>query len=85
MEYIKEERAREFIGEGFRWNDLKRWGKGMAARPDPQLKALIHTGGSNGPALNLAISASDHRWAGPIPIDELAANPQIRDQQNPGY
>lgn len=85
MNFIKEERAREFIGEGFRWNDLKRWGKGMTARPDPQLKALIHTGGSNGPALNLAISASDHRWAGPIPIDELAANPQIRDQQNPGY
>lgn len=84
-EYIKEERAREFIGEGFRWNDLKRWGKGMATRPSPQLAAIIHTGGSNGPALTLSISASDHRWAGPIPVDELAANPQIRDQQNPGY
>ena len=84
-EYIKEERVREFIGEGFRWFDLKRWGQGMAARPDPQLKALIHTSGSNGPALNLAVSATDHRWAAPIPTDELAANPQIRDQQNPGY
>ena len=83
--FIKEERAKEFIGEGFRWFDLKRWGEGMAARPDPQLKALIHTGGSNGPALNLAVSASDHRWVAPIPVDELAANPQIRDQQNPGY
>ena len=85
MEYIKEERAKEFIGEGFRWFDLKRWGEGMAARPDPQLKAIIHTSGSNGPALNLAVSASDHRWVAPIPVDELAANPQIRDQQNPGY
>ena len=85
MEYIKEERVREFIGEGFRWFDLKRWGEGMAARPDPQLTALIHTGGSNGPALNLAVSASDHKWVAPIPVDELAANPQIRDQQNPGY
>ena len=84
-EYIKEERVRELIGEGFRWFDLKRWGEGMAARPDPQLKALIHTSGSNGPALNLAVSASDHRWVAPIPVDELAANPQIRDQQNPGY
>ena len=85
MEYIKEERAREFICEGFRWFDLKRWGEGMAARPDPQLKAIIHTSGSNGPALNLAISATDHRWVAPIPVDELAANPQIRNQQNPGY
>ena len=84
-EYIKEERVREFIGEGFRWFDLKRWGQGMAARPNPQLAALIHTGGSNGPALNLAVSASDHKWLAPIPVDELAANPQIRDQQNPGY
>ena len=83
--FIKEERAKEFICEGFRWFDLKRWGEGMAARPDPQLKALIHTGGSNGPALNLAVAASDHRWVAPIPVDELAANPQIRDQQNPGY
>jgi hypothetical protein len=83
--YIKEERAKEFIGEGFRWFDLKRWGEGMAARPDPQLKAIIHTGGSNEPALNLAVSSSDHRWVAPIPVDELAANPQIRDQQNPGY
>lgn len=83
--YIKTERAKEFIGEGYRWFDLKRWGEGMASRPDPQLAALIHTSGSNGPALTLAVSASDHRWVTPIPIDELAANPQIRDQQNPGY
>lgn len=84
-EYIKEERVRELIGEGFRWNDLKRWGLGMATRPSPQLTAIVHTGGSNGPALTLSVAASDHRWAGPIPTDELAANPQIRDQQNPGY
>ena len=85
LSFIKLEKTKEFIGEGFRWFDLKRWGEGMAARPDPQLKALIHTGGSNGPALNLAVAASDHRWVAPIPVDELAANPQIRDQQNPGY
>ena len=85
MDYIKEERAKEFIGEGFRWFDLKRWGEGMATRPDPQLAAIIHTGGSNGPALKLSIAPTDHRWVAPIPVDELAANPQIRDQQNPGY
>ena len=82
--FIKDERAREFIGEGFRWFDLKRWGEGMS-RPAPQLAAIVHTGGSNGPALNLEVSASDHRWVAPIPIDELASNPQIREQQNPGY
>ena len=85
LEYIKEERVREFIGEGMRWFDLKRWGDGMSARPNPQLAALIHTAGSNGPALNLTVAPSDHRWVAPIPVDELAANPQIRDQQNPGY
>ncbi|MBQ1886600.1 MAG: RagB/SusD family nutrient uptake outer membrane protein, partial [Bacteroidales bacterium] len=83
--YIKTERVKEFVGEGFRWFDLKRWGEGMATRPDPQLAALIHTGGSNGPALKLEVSASDHKWVAPIPVDELAANPQIRNQQNPGY
>lgn len=85
IEYIKDERARELIGEGFRWFDLKRWGQGMPARPDPQLNAIIHKDGSDGPALNLAISASDHRWLAPITVDILAGNPQIRDQQNPGY
>ena len=84
MEYIKDERAREFIGEGFRWNDLKRWGEGMQ-RPNPQFAAIIHTGGSNGPALSLSVAPSDHRWVAPIPVDELVSNPQIRDQQNPGY
>jgi len=85
MEYIKEERAKEFIGEGYRWFDLKRWGEGMAARPNAQLTALIHTGGSNSTALNMSVAASDHRWNAPIPSDELSANPQIREQQNPGY
>ena len=85
MAFIKNEWAREFICEGFRWFCLKRWGEGMDTRPDPQLAALIHTAGSNGPALKLQIAPSDHRWLSPIPIDELAANPQIRDQQNPGY
>ena len=85
MEYIRNERAREFIGEGFRWLDLKRWGQGMDKRPDPQLKAIIHTGGSNGRVLNLAISATDHRWLAPVPAEALDANPEIRNQQNPGY
>lgn len=84
LNFIKEERAKELIGEGFRWNDLKRWGKGMQ-RPDAQNTSIVHTGGSNGPALNLNISPTDHRWAGPIPSSELSANPQIRNQQNPGY
>ena len=83
MEYIKDERAREFIGEGFRWNDLKRWDEGMK-RPEPQLAALIHSGGSNEPALLLSVAPSDHRWVPPISVDDLESN-QIRDQQNPGY
>ena len=83
-EYIKEEWAREFIGEGYRWFCLKRWGDGMQ-RTAPQLAALVHTGGSNGPALLLNVAASDYHWQSPIPSDEISANPQIREQQNPGY
>ena len=84
IEYIKDEWAREFIGEGYRWFCLKRWGDGMQ-RTAPQLAALVHTGGSNAAALLMNVTASDYHWLEPIPADEISSNPQIREQQNPGY
>ncbi len=84
LDFILEERLRELVGEGFRWLDLRRWGKGMQ-RGEPQLLSIISTAGADAAANSMSVNASDYRWVGPIPSDERDANPQIRDQQNPGY
>ena len=35
--------------------------------------------------LNMQVSASNNQWLWPIPQEEMDANPQIQEQQNPGY
>ena len=76
---IKNERLKELIGEGFRFYDLKRYGQGFS-RSEAQ-NASVTT--SNG--LNFELSAGNYRWQWPIPQAEIDSNPQIKDQQNPGY
>ena len=41
----------------------------------------------NALANNFALqkAATDHRFIWPIPQEEILSNPQITDQQNPGY
>lgn len=82
---IRDERLKEFIGEGFRFFDLRRWGEGMKRTYQMQDSQLIATGGADGTALTLTVDANDYRWLLPIPRYEIDANPQIREQQNPGY
>lgn len=78
---IYDERHRELLGEGFRLADLKRWNTGFT-RGEAQYGAdsYIYTLNSD-----LAYDADDYRLVWPIPKDELDANPQIKEQQNPGY
>ncbi|MCM1312927.1 MAG: RagB/SusD family nutrient uptake outer membrane protein [Bacteroides sp.] len=80
---IRNERHREFIGEGFRMGDLKRWNIGFK-RGEPQeggAENVIYNSESN----SMEYEADDYRFLWPIPSHELDANPQIKNQQNPGY
>lgn len=81
---VKDERARELVGEGFRMQDLKRWGqpvtRGASQSPSTQ---LMKTGANYGEMTNKDINGPGALW--PIPKTEIDANPQIKNQQNPGY
>lgn len=81
---VKEERARELVGEGFRMHDLKRWNinvtRGPSQSPTTQ---MMKTGANYGEMTNQDINGTGALW--PIPKTEIDANPQIRNQQNPGY
>lgn len=84
MNDIKAERLKELIGEGFRMSDLRRWHQGFSRNPNhaenASLNSVIVAAGAA-----LTYEADDYRFTWPIPKDELDANPNIKDQQNPGY
>lgn len=82
-EAIKTERVKELIGEGYRFYDLKRYGQGFA-RSAAQNASIITNAGSTQTEL-FSTNASDFRWLWPIPQAEIDSNPQISEQQNPGY
>lgn len=80
---IKTERTMELVGEGFHFFDLKRWGDAMT-RTGAQNTSIISDAGTTAMEY-LAKDPTDHRWLWPIPQAEIDANPQIKNQQNPGY
>lgn len=75
---ILSERFIEFCFEGHRYKDLKRLGAraGVGVERDPIDCAV------NGAC---TLPATDYRFTMPIPRSEIAGNPDIADQQNPGY
>ena len=73
MQVIDEERVRELYMEGFRLNDLKRWGKGFERTP----QASVQAEGSK-----LKIQPNDPRFVWPIPKHEIEA-PGSNVQGNP--
>lgn len=84
---IRKERGLEFIGEGFRISDLRRWKQGFSRETEnvysdkyPKVSSLLTLAG-----LQVTYQTDDHRYTWPIPSDEIQSNPQIRNQQNPGY
>lgn len=83
LDEIKEERARELFGEGFRFADLKRWGEGMARSAAQDNQIISNAGGTNTEFLSK--DADSYQWLWPIPQSEIDANPQIQGEQNPGY
>lgn len=80
---IKAERFRELAFEGFRFEDLKRWGEGFTRR-EPQTSPI------NFPLLETAadfttksVSANDLKFTWAIPDRDIVANPNM--VQNPGW
>jgi len=81
LDFILEERARELVGEGFRWMDLKRTGKLMeyTKERNPDIKILVNSGidpflGKNG----------NYKILRPIPLSAIALDSGDYPQ-NPAY
>ena len=84
LKEIKEEREREFIGEGMRMSDIRRYGEGFQREPNhDENEALNDIIVKQGRALKY--TANDYRLTWPIPKAEMDANPHLAGQQNPGY
>jgi hypothetical protein len=69
------ERRKELAFEGHRYWDLVRYNRDVVR---------VNISG-NYPGVPLTIGVNNYRRILPIPQSELDANPNIRDQQNPGY
>lgn len=78
---ILNERVRELIGEGFRIQDLKRFGRGFT-RTDAQVRNAIYQPDTY---TDFEVSPENGRFIFPIPQAEIDANPNIAGQQNPEY
>jgi hypothetical protein len=73
------ERRLEFAYEGHRYRDLKRLGVQAGVGIDKADTDCLPFGGG------CELPASDFRFTLPLPIVEFNANPDLREQQNPGY
>lgn len=81
---VREERAKELIGEGFRMSDLRRWGLGFT-RDGSNPGSTSMMGVFVQSNLNVAFTPGDYRYVWPIPYDEMQITPALAGQQNPGY
>ncbi|MDX2248486.1 MAG: RagB/SusD family nutrient uptake outer membrane protein [Bacteroidia bacterium] len=89
------ERRIEFLAEGKRWGDIHRLANdpnfttgGIPSKIRFADYAFTDYDLVNRPAVNNSVAAipySDFRFLWPIPADELAQNPTLAAQQNPGY
>ncbi len=76
---IKEERTRELLAEGWRLDDLMRWGQGVQRRP-PQNPNPVNTGVLY---TELSKPAGHYQFIWGIPDRDLTTNPNL--VQNPGW
>ena len=81
MQEVKSERRRELYLEGFRLNDMKRWHEGLTRTAPLYENASYYTP----VGLSMTKAVDDNRWVWAIPQNEIDANPQMKNQQNPGY
>ena len=76
---IRDERFRELAFEGFRLDDLKRWGLGFT-RHDPQNTAIL-TSGTGFYTMTQPAGADKFVWG--LPTNDITINPNLK--QNPGW
>ena len=89
------ERRIELFAEGKRWSDIHRLANdanfttgGIPAKIRFADFAFTDYDLATRPTVNKSVAAipySDYRFLWPIPADELAQNPTLAEQQNPGY
>ena len=77
LDMISNERAKELAGEGHRFFDMMRLNKTITFDDDLGGIITTHRDGT--------IDRSHFKTILPIPLDEINANPVIKQQQNPGY
>lgn len=81
---IRDERAKELIGEGFRMSDLRRWNLGFKRDGSwPGMPSIVAVYLQSN--INVSFSPGDYRYVWPIPQHQFNVNPQLKGQQNPGY
>lgn len=84
LQFIRNERSKELMGEGFRLSDLRRWQQGFNRNQPYDLNpAVAATRSING--LNVVYDNDDYRFVWAIPQAEININPKLKGQQNPGY
>lgn len=78
---VRDERFRELAFEGFRLDDLKRWDQGFTRR-DPQNILMLEQGAN---FITKSVEATDPKFIWGIPTYDVTINPNLTDQQNPGW
>jgi hypothetical protein len=79
LDDVLQERRFEFFGEGHRYFDLLRHGKTIVRSGEGHLSEV--NAGRN----NVSIDWNNYLIALPVPRGEINANPNIRQDQNPGW
>ncbi|MDE7025879.1 MAG: RagB/SusD family nutrient uptake outer membrane protein [Paramuribaculum sp.] len=85
---IREERAKELVGEGFRMSDLRRWQMDMrrdASYPTIPGYENLATVFNNADVATVLVANQSPYYVWPIPRNEFEVCPAMKGQQNPGY
>lgn len=86
---IREERAKELVGEGFRMSDLRRWQVNMQRNGTYPITLPGYTNlaelFNNADIATVLVAGQSPYFTWPIPRNEFEVCPAMAGQQNPGY
>lgn len=86
---IREERAKELVGEGFRMSDLRRWQMDMRRDSESPVEIPGYTSiadlYNNADLATVMVYGQSAYYVWPIPRNEFEVCPAMAGQQNPGY